>query len=190
MNKAMASLPDDPNHIVLGSLRFRFMLALANAHLMDYLQEKPDAPDRQKLHDDLATQFAKLDQVAGLRNVIDLKRFEAQFEIASGTDAEMQEIQDLNKLMTDDDAAAKDYYLQMLLAQAYVDTGETANAVATLNKVVLQAPRDKDARKRLIYLLMTDQPDQVPAHLDELAKQDPNDPDLNSLRLISADRSG
>jgi tetratricopeptide (TPR) repeat protein len=30
---------------------------------------------------------------------------------------------------------------------------------------------------------MTDQPDQVPAQLDDLAKQDPTDPDLDSMRL-------
>jgi predicted Zn-dependent protease len=89
-------------------------------------------------------------------------------------------------MMADNPPATKNYYwyvFQTLLAQGYEDTHQSANALTILKDVVQQFPRDVQARKHLVRLLLIGQPDQVPAHLDELARLSPKDPELNVFRI-------
>jgi predicted Zn-dependent protease len=185
LKSTLGSLTDDPNHIALGGVRFRLMMEIAKVQVFHYLS-MPVSPEKTKLHDEIRASLDKLDQAAGVRMVLPLKEVEARFQIGSGSDEEMLAVQSLSKMMADNPPAAKSYYwfvFQSLLAQGYEDTNQSANALAILKDVVQQFPRDIQARKHLIRLLMIGQPDQVPAHVDELQRLSPKDPDLNVFRI-------
>jgi hypothetical protein len=116
-----------------------------------------------------------------------LKETEARFEIGSGLEEEMQEVQSLNKLMADNPPSSKEYYwytLQMLLAQGYEDTNQTSNATGFLQagRSAVSA-RDIPAREHLIRLLLIEQPDQARPHIDELERLNPKNPALNLYRI-------
>jgi tetratricopeptide (TPR) repeat protein len=185
LKSTLGSLTDDPNHVALGGLRFRVMLEMAKIQVNQYLS-MPASPERTKLHDEIRASLDKLDQVAGFRLVQQLKEVEARFQIGSGFSEEMLAVQSLSKMMADSPPAKKDYYwyvFQTLLAQAYEDTNQSANALAIWKDVAQQYPRDVQSRKHLVRLLMVGQPDQVPAHLDELQRLSPNDPELKVFRI-------
>jgi len=185
LKSTLGSLTDDPNHIALGGVRFRVMMEIARVQVFQYLL-MPASPEKTKLHDEIRASMDKLDQAAGVRTVLPLKEVEARFQIGSGSGEEMLAIQSLSKTMTDNPPAAKSYYwfvFQTLLAQGDEDTNQSSNALAILKDVVQQFPRDVQTRKHLIRLLMVAQPDQVPAHLEELQRLSPKDPDLNVFRI-------
>ena len=192
LKSTLASLQDDPTHIVLGGMRFRLMLTLADFQVGDYLT-MPDSPAKTALHDELQDTLDKLDTTASFRTVLPLKEIEARFRLHSTLPEEMAEVQTLSKLTADNPAAAKDVYMQVLLAEGYMETNQRADAVTVLKGLVqgFQQRRgptsnkelEIDVRKNLVALLLTEQPDQVPAQLDELERIDAGDPTLTLMRV-------
>jgi tetratricopeptide (TPR) repeat protein len=191
LKSTLASLQDDPNHLALGGMRFRLLLTLANIQVGDYLT-MPDSPARTALHDEIEDVLGKLDTAAAFRTILPLKEVEARFKLHSTQAEEMAEVQTLSKLMDDDPAAAKDPYIEGLLAEGYEDTNQRAEAVTVLKGLVQGFKRggpasNKDMeiqiRKNLVELLLTEQPDQVPAQLDELERVDAGDPALRLERV-------
>ncbi|MGD0461360.1 MAG: tetratricopeptide repeat protein [Tepidisphaeraceae bacterium] len=191
LKSTLASLQDDPTHVVLGGMRFRLLLTLANIQVGDYLT-MPDSTAKTALHDEIKANLDKLDQAATYRTILSLKEIEARFRLHSTPEEEMAEVQTLSKLTADDPAAAKDPYVQALLAEGYEETNQRATAVTVLKGLVQgfqhQGPASNkemeiQVRKNLVGLLLTEQPDQVPAQLDELERIDPGDPGLNLERV-------
>jgi tetratricopeptide (TPR) repeat protein len=185
LKNTLASLGDDPNHVIFYGARFLTTLELTKVQVFLYL-EMPASSQKQKAHDDIRTTLDKLNQVAGIRTFLPLKEVEARFEIGSGLEEEMQEIQTLSKLMADNPPSTKEYYwytLQTLLAQGYEDTNQTSKALEIFRDVVQQFPRDIAAREHLIRLLLIEQPDQARPHIVELARLNPGDPALNLYRI-------
>ncbi len=195
LKSALASLQDDPNHLVLYGMRFRLLLTLVNVQVLDYMTMH-DSPQMTALHAEIQDRLDKLDQVASYRTVLPLKEIEARFHLVSGSTEAMAEVLTLSKLMTDDASASKDYRLELLLAQGYEQTNQRTNALTILTNLSQQFQQggasasagvnkeiQVDVEKRLVELLLTEQPDQVPAHLDELEKLDPGDPALNLYHI-------
>jgi tetratricopeptide (TPR) repeat protein len=190
LKSALASLPDDPNHIALYGMRFRMLLTLANLQVMNYVA-MADSPARNKLHDEVLASLDKLDQTASFRIILPLKEVEARLHVRAGPAEEMEEVQTLSKLISVNPAAAKDLVLQMLLAEGYEETNQRANALGILRNLEQQFEREGQTSKavqiqvkeKLVELLLTEQPDQVPARLDELEKLDPGDVRLKLDRL-------
>jgi tetratricopeptide (TPR) repeat protein len=185
LQNTLASLTDDPNHIAFYGNRFLTMMELTRVRVFQYL-EMPQSPEKKKAHDDIRSSLDILDQVTGFRTYPPLKEIEARFEMGSGAEEEMAMIQSLSKMMADNPPSTKEYYwyaLQMLLAQGYVDTNQTSNALAILQQVVQQRPRDIPARDQLVKLLLIEQPDQVRPQLEQLATLDPTNPNLNLYRI-------
>lgn len=184
---ALASMRDDPNHVVMYGMRFRLMITLANVQVIDYAAMH-NSPAKTALHAEIQQALDKLDQVASYRTVLSLKEIEARFHLMSGPAEAMEEVLTLSKLMTADTSATKDFHLEMLLAQGYEQTNQRANALVILRDLAQQFQQagagvnkdiQIDVKKRLVELLLTEQPDQVPAQLDELDKLDAGDPALN-----------
>jgi predicted Zn-dependent protease len=185
LKDTLASLGGDPNHIAFYGSRFRTMLELTKVQVYQYL-EMPASPQKQKAHDDIRATLDRLDLATGVRTFLPLKETEARFEIGSGLEEEMQEIQTLNKLMADSPppkGSSYWYTLQSLLAQGYEDTSQTSNATAILKEVVPQFPHDIPAREHLVRLLIAEDPDKAPAQIDELERLNPNNPALNVYRI-------
>jgi predicted Zn-dependent protease len=186
LKSALAELQDDQNHIILYGMRFRLMMALANVQVMDY-GPMADSPARTALHAEIQRSLDKLDQVASYRTILPLKEIEARFHLSATPDEAMQEVVTLSKLMSSNTSAQKDYYLELMLAQGYTQANQRANALDILKTITQQfqqagAAVNKEMRievaKNMVNLLLTEQPDQVPAKLDELATLDPGDPAL------------
>jgi predicted Zn-dependent protease len=191
LKATLASLQDDPNHVAVGTLRFTLMLTLANIQVGDYLAMS-DSPEKTALHDELQATLDKLDAAASFRVILPLVRVEGRFRLHSTLPEEMAEVQTLSKLATDNVAAAKDPNIQLLLAQGYEETNQRSDAVTILKGLVQtfghggSAPSKEmeiQIRKNLVDLLLTEQPDQVPAQLDELDRIDPGDQELAIRRL-------
>ncbi|HEX4053346.1 MAG TPA: tetratricopeptide repeat protein [Tepidisphaeraceae bacterium] len=191
LKMGLASLQDDPTHVALYGMRFRLMLTLVNLQVMNYAPMH-DSPEKTALHDEIQQAMSKLDQVASYRSILPLKEIEARFRLMSSPAEAMQEVQMLSKLMTSDASAAKDYYLQLLLAQGYEQTNQRADALGVLKNLAQQFQQAGTAvnkemviqvKKMLVELLLTEQPDQVQAQLDELEKLDPGDPALNLYHI-------
>ena len=185
LRTALGSLVDDPNHIQYYSARFLLMLELSKVQVYQYVMMHP-SPEKTALHGEIRGSLDKLDQIAGVRVCYPLAEIEGRFQIYSGGEEEMSGVQSLNKLLTNNAPPKKDYYwytLQTLLAQGYEDTNQASNAVAILKDVVQQFPKDVDSRKHLINLLLTEHPDEVPAHVDELERLAPDDGMLNVYKI-------
>jgi predicted Zn-dependent protease len=191
LKTTLASLQDDPNHLSLGTMRFALMLALTYLQIDDY-SRMIDSPQKTALHDEIQHAFERLDSAATFRVVLPLKKVEARFYLSSDLPEKMAEVQTLSKLTADNPAAAKDPDLQHLLAEGYEQTNQRANAVTILKGLVQTfqhggAHFNKDAeiqiRKELVGLLLTEQPDQVPAQLDDLQRIDPDDQELAVDRM-------
>ena len=187
LKNTLASLADDPSQMAFYGTRFLTTLELTKVQVYQYLEMPASSDsDKQKAHDSIRATLDKLNQVAGIRTFMPLKEVEARFEIGSGLEEEMNEVQVLSKLMTDNPPSTKEYYwyaFQTLLAQGYEDTNQTSKAMEILQQVVQQFPRDAAAREHLIRLLLVEQPDQARPHIDELARLNPSDPALNLYRI-------
>lgn len=185
LKDSLASMPDDPNHIIFYGARFRVMLELTKVQTYQYL-EMPDSPAKQTAHDEIRSTLDRLDQVAAFRTYMPLKEVEARFGIGSGLEEEMQEVQSLSKLMTDNPPSSREYYwyvFQTLLAKGYEDTNQTSKALDILQQVVQQFPKDIPSREHLIRLLLIEQPDQARPHIDQLQHLNPKDPYLTLYRI-------
>lgn len=185
LKNTLASLRDNPNQMAFYGSRFLTTLELTKVQVYQYL-EMSASPEKQKAHDDIRATLDKLDQVTGIRTFMPLAEIEARFEIGSGLEEEMQEVQTLSKLMANNPPSTKEYYwyaLQTLLAQGYEDTNQTSKALEILQQVVQQFPHDIAAREHLIRLLLVEQPDQARPHIEELALLNPSDPALNLYRI-------
>jgi tetratricopeptide (TPR) repeat protein len=74
------------------------------------------------------------------------------------------------------------------LARAYEDQGDYKSAASTLQRALEAAPKDPDMKKSLAFdLLRADQTDEALKVYNELAQEDPQDPELQ-LRLSEAYR--
>jgi predicted Zn-dependent protease len=181
LKNTLASLTDDPSQMAFYGNRFLTTMELTKIQIFQYL-EMPSGTEKQKAHDEIRSTLDKLNDVTGIRTYYPVKEIEARFEIGSGLEEEMQEVQTLSKLMADSPPPTKDYYwysLQSLLAQGYEDTNQTSKALEIFQSIAQQFPRDVPTQEHLIRLLLVEQPDQARPHIEELAQLDPTDPALN-----------
>ena len=82
LKNTLASLSDDPDHVIFYGNRFLTTLELTKVQVYQYL-ESPASPEKQKAHDDIRATLDKLNQVAGIRTFMPLKEVEARFEMGS-----------------------------------------------------------------------------------------------------------
>jgi len=178
--QCLTQLRDDPAHIA--GLRYVFMLELAQLKLADY-SSATDPAVRQNMHDQIQSTLDKLDAAVGSQNPLDLRRIEFTFQIISGQ--QVVAIPNINRLIADNAAAAKDYRILMLLVQAYEQTGQTGKALSVLSDIVNKniAPYDVTARKEYVRLLLREQPEQAGSALEELDRIDANDPELIQFHI-------
>jgi lipopolysaccharide biosynthesis regulator YciM len=184
--RSIDALNDDPAHLVAGGLRWRFLLTLANLKVYDYISTN-DPATKKKLGGEIENLIDKLNIAAGNGNPLVLREVEAKYMVNSGQEHQIQAIQSLSKLIADNHDAARDYYLNMALAQALQATGQTAKAMPLLQSVVNLYPRDVNSRKELLGILVTEAPDRAPAQIAELEHLDPGDPVINLYKIQLAE---
>src|SRR5262249_37345781 len=117
LESTLTALSGDPNRLIgerLGGLG-----RLTHLRISDFAQ--PTDPQLKKhMGEQIQDVLDKMTVAAGSRLPLDLQRRTARFALLSGKANDV--IRDLNRLISNDAAAAKDYVVLSLLAEAYRQT--------------------------------------------------------------------
>jgi cellulose synthase operon protein C len=181
LEKILADLNDDPNHIASGSLRYFVMFELADLRITDF-QVASDPQIKSNLKDQIQAAVDQLVDSVGSKVPIELMRLQSRYQLVTGQSIAV--IEALSPVMANDpQGAGSDQTLQIYLAQAYANSGQSGRAISLVRQVVQQNPENIGAHKFLAKLLVHESPDEASGELEKLDEAQPNDPELLQMHL-------
>ena len=178
LQSMLASLRDDPNHIV--GLRALLMLELAHLRMSDYLETTNEA-DKRRLEEEIEASVDKLLTAMGSNVPLEVRALQVRFLVVMGKYVET--IQTVSPLIANNQNASHDGLLLYYLALAYANSNQAARAITLMSDVVQRNPLDAAQRKFYARLLIASAPEQAAAQLEVLDRQAPDDPDLVLLHI-------